>query len=1680
MRSPVSIDYFVVIDGGHKEAASTSSPPTAPPPPPPPSESTLRKAAFGSARRGARVAKSSARMDSLFTSLASTKRAALFPAPGKGAAGLVRMFDQAPKPPPPPTGPTAAARKAAATAAKAAAKAESARSGENRKTMMMPDKKCRVCYECDQPFTVIKRRHHCRMCGQIFCNKCSSQRIDGRQITGESLVRVCDACHTLYSNRQSILSESAAAAAAAASPASGAATTLESAAAASAAAAATAAAPMTPPSGYSPHARPISVTGARAHRSRCLSNMIPAKETFETYVTELREGGARRSGARDALSLAALAAMNPASPERPDSPQLIDDDVSSSSADSVARTRRLHVKALQRYSHMRLRAAVVAMLNASPALALLPDDRRDEWATVLTELVGKGASDIGAHQTSMDVRDYFKVKVIAGGGIDECRIVHGVVFRKDLADRKMERNVSKANLLLLACAIQHDRIMKISNLDQLVEQEERHMEIKVGMITALRPHVVMVEQNVSQHALGLLLKAGVGVVLRLKRSTMERIGRHIGAPLLDSVDMLSHDSDNFFGQCGSFYVRSYSISPQDHPERSGNTVYMFVEGCPPERGVTLLLRGETKNALRALKGIARRAVVRARHLRFETSLLCDVGISVPHSVFAALRLESRDAHGVHVEPSTRLRVDNELDALRRSMEKEELPRADSAQWIGVLRTHEDAGLPGSTTPYEHAQVEPSQWKEVNFYTQLGAGGERGGREHRESRGERDHERSDLTLLQYLKNHGRLSSDFKNRISYSAESGEGRLHTTLELVAPPEPELTRAAQESNPNRDERLNFSMSRDSTPLIWVWCCKCGSVLREPAALSADTLAISYHRFVTLMLGSDGVPAEQRCVLPCCGSKVATHAMWFICRSPIKSRGAHGDHAHHGEHTSVFGDVRSAVGGGAGGSSGGGDPRWLLSRFEHERTQPFSVRTGVVHTVNHSTLAPKLASETSRCKALVRAVFHMKDSWIDAVQNSWRLIEHRRWRNVDDMGAQMFEICVNVISLKVDRRKIGGGGGGVAAPTAEDAEGGVTLPYEARAPFVRTSLHSREISTGSGGMAVLGTAETGRVAVTPTEGGGGGDSSQITVAWSGTDGGLLRLAAPVAPQSIVELHIELWDSAKTDDDDDSSIYCVGTCTIDLASFAARNMEEDMKVACSLRANGEIVAYLQSSIQFAGSTEAPARFEMIPYSALEFLRVTMHEALVVFDEKLSTMSEGEVFGIMSYNKWQHDLWFAAQQWQARVKKYVSADAARNTMSRVTSVQSLSARSSAQWGEGVSASLSRIDSTNDLTLSAGSRQVSVGGGGGGVGSGGGGDGEPLVDEQHPPAAGATKTPATNSVVVDDAFDTTATVSSLPTSLGRSNSTGRSDAISLQVLPELLQWHPGLSEKREGGNVVLLRERRLFSQIKISSEDLGAQNTAVVAHALNSQSYQAQLNDFMATIQRGGPTSSTSVRMTSKRRGSKLAVGEVAHGILGSRDGGSQEEEEKRAGDATAGLKRNRIEQLVKVLCSKVLTDIELKMVGATQVILPTSAASAAVAAVSSESGLFRNGSSDRRSSGSDDSRSHHHPEVGNAAASFASGALEQQQRHVGSADGTPSDRTRDDVLSAARSFSVTAFWSAQFAALRQLYLGDESDDAFIESLSCCKVWRAKGGKSDAEFMKVRVDLFFIMLCNSILH
>eukprot|EP00794_Sanderia_malayensis_P017724 gene17724-19496_t len=65
------------------------------------------------------------------------------------------------------------------------------------KQYWMPDEHCKECYECGGKFSTFRRRHHCRICGQIFCSRCCGQEVPGRTVGFTGHIRVCNYCYKI-------------------------------------------------------------------------------------------------------------------------------------------------------------------------------------------------------------------------------------------------------------------------------------------------------------------------------------------------------------------------------------------------------------------------------------------------------------------------------------------------------------------------------------------------------------------------------------------------------------------------------------------------------------------------------------------------------------------------------------------------------------------------------------------------------------------------------------------------------------------------------------------------------------------------------------------------------------------------------------------------------------------------------------------------------------------------------------------------------------------------------------------------------------------------------------------------------------------------------------------------------------------------------------------------------------------------------------------------------------------------------------------------------------------------------------------------------------------------------------------------------------------------------------------
>lgn len=76
----------------------------------------------------------------------------------------------------------------------------------NSRQHWMPDQLCKHCYSCDTPFTVFRRRHHCRLCGQVFCSSCSAYFVPSQK-KGTSTLRTCRMCYEQVTEKGGLLGD---------------------------------------------------------------------------------------------------------------------------------------------------------------------------------------------------------------------------------------------------------------------------------------------------------------------------------------------------------------------------------------------------------------------------------------------------------------------------------------------------------------------------------------------------------------------------------------------------------------------------------------------------------------------------------------------------------------------------------------------------------------------------------------------------------------------------------------------------------------------------------------------------------------------------------------------------------------------------------------------------------------------------------------------------------------------------------------------------------------------------------------------------------------------------------------------------------------------------------------------------------------------------------------------------------------------------------------------------------------------------------------------------------------------------------------------------------------------------------------------------------------------------------
>eukprot|EP01035_Chromulina_nebulosa_P017670 gene17670-23259_t len=302
-----------------------------------------------------------------------------------------------------------------------------------------------------------------------------------------------------------------------------------------------------------------------------------------------------------------------------------------------------HINILQNRASAHLEAIVHNFVLESSIKS-----NKDLWENKIIYLVREVVSAVDPNVRegdSMDIRNYVKLKIIPGGSMDENVFIDGVVFRKNVSHKKMmqERTKSDPRVLLLSGGIDFQRMdTKLSSMDTLIEQEDKYMEILVDKIMSLKPDIVLVGKSVARRAQELFCKYSVIVMQNMKQDLLDRISRMTGAKIISSTDhMFQQFGQECLGTCGDFTLRIIQDDPEKMDQQKTQRIlktriakgstYAYIQGCPSERGCTLVLRGADRSTLNEIKHIISFSVLVAYHLRLEVAYYTDRCAMLPSS-----------------------------------------------------------------------------------------------------------------------------------------------------------------------------------------------------------------------------------------------------------------------------------------------------------------------------------------------------------------------------------------------------------------------------------------------------------------------------------------------------------------------------------------------------------------------------------------------------------------------------------------------------------------------------------------------------------------------------------------------------------------------------------------------------------------------------------------------------------------------------------------------------------------------------------------------------------------------------------------------------------------------------------------------------------------------------------------
>lgn len=223
-----------------------------------------------------------------------------------------------------------------------------------------------------------------------------------------------------------------------------------------------------------------------------------------------------------------------------------------------------------------------------------------KWGSLVVDLAIKAVKTVrrkSGKAEEIDIKRYAKVEKIPGGNIEDCVVLDGVMFNKDVTHGEMRRSIKNPRIVLLDCPLEYKKGESMTNLEMMkeedfkkaLESEEDEVRKMCEEILRVKPDVVITEKGISDFCQHFLMKGNnVTMIRRIRKTDNNRLARVCGATIVNRPEELQENDVGTL--CGSFEVK-----------KIGDDYFTFITESKKPEACSIMLRGASKDVLNEIE-----------------------------------------------------------------------------------------------------------------------------------------------------------------------------------------------------------------------------------------------------------------------------------------------------------------------------------------------------------------------------------------------------------------------------------------------------------------------------------------------------------------------------------------------------------------------------------------------------------------------------------------------------------------------------------------------------------------------------------------------------------------------------------------------------------------------------------------------------------------------------------------------------------------------------------------------------------------------------------------------------------------------------------------------------------------------------------------------------------------------